>query len=463
MHNASSSIKWAFCIVFPLLVYFLAPEAHPKMPMFFALTAGAVSIWATEILPPIPVAASLTFLYVLCGVAKPAVVFAPWSSFLPWMCLAALVIGEALEHCGLTKRIALRIMLLVGATFNRAVIGLMITGIIMAFLLPDIMCRVVIFVAIAHGLVQALEVDPRSRLSSALMMAGFCAATSPGYGFLTGTEMALIASSIVQQTTGAPLNWTEYAIAQFPFNMFYCAVSICMILFIIRGKERLKDEEHLKTHLQERLKEMGPLSMQEIKVGIMLLLGIGGILTEKWHGLPGTFLYALVGMMCYLPFLKIAKPEGIRHLNVSFIIFIVACLGIGSTAGAVGAPKWIATQITPILESFSPGGTVIATYGTSVFMKFMLTPLAAVSTFTSSIIEIANAVGMDPRPLIYAFLVGLDQYIFPYEYALLLYAFTTGALTASFLMKGLAIRIIVTGLGILCIQVPYWTLLGLLK
>lgn len=463
MVKTASPGKWAFCLLFPLVVYWLAPEAHPKMPLFFALTAWAVSVWATEILPPIPVAASLTFLYVLCKVATPQVVFAPWASFLPWMCLAALVVGEALEHSGLTKRLALRIMLLVGASFNRAIIGLMLTGMIMAFLLPDIMCRVIIFVAIAHGLVQALEVNPRSRLSSAIMMAGFCAATSPGYGYLTGTEMSLIASSIVLKITGSPLNWVDYFVANFPFNVFYCTLSICMILFVIRGKERLHNEHRLQETLTAKLAEMGPITALEWKVLAVLVLGIGGILTERIHGMPGTFVYALIGMFCYLPFLNISKPEGVRHLNVSFIIFIVACLGIGSTAQSLGAEKWIAMQLVPILESLTPNMTVLATYATSVGLKFMLTPLAAVSTFTGSIVEIAAALNMDPRPLVYAFLVGLDQYIFPYEYALLLYTFTTGAITAGHLMKGLALRIVITGLGIACIQLPYWTFLGILN
>ena len=126
------------------------------------------------------------------------------------LCLAALVLGDALEETGLTRRMALRLMLLVGASFRRAVIALMLTGVFMAFILPDIMCRVIIFVAIAHGLALALDLPPRSRISSALIMAGFCAATSPGYGFLTGTEMALIAMSVAEPLIG-PVSWGECA------------------------------------------------------------------------------------------------------------------------------------------------------------------------------------------------------------------------------------------------------------
>jgi hypothetical protein len=77
-------------------------------------------------------------------------------------------------------------------------------------------------------------------------------------------------------------------------------------------------------------------------------------------------------------------------------------------------------------------------------------------------VEIANALGMNPKPMIYAFLMGLDQYIFPYEYILYMYAFSTGFITARHMFLGLALRMVFVGVGIVAIQVPYWTFLGLM-
>ena len=189
-------LKWIISLLIPAGAYFIVqaavqadPSLNPHLPMFFAITLWAITVWATDILPAVPSAAAMTFLYLLCTVAPP-VIFGAWGAFLPWICFGALVLSEALETTGLTRRLALQLMHLVGATFTRIVVSLMVVGMFMAFLLPDIMRRVIIFVAIAHGLVLALELDPKSRISSAIIMAGFCAATSPGYGFLTGTEMS---------------------------------------------------------------------------------------------------------------------------------------------------------------------------------------------------------------------------------------------------------------------------------
>ncbi|WP_054029458.1 SLC13 family permease [Desulfatitalea tepidiphila] len=455
-------IKWLISLAIPVAIYFAVdPTVHPKMPLFFAFTAWAVTVWALEILPAIPVAAALTFFYVLGEVAPAKVVYAPWSSFLPWLCLAALVLGDALEHTGLTRRMALRLMLLVGATYRNTIIALMATGIFMAFLLPDIMCRVIIFVAIAHGLVLALDLKPTSRISSAIIMAGFFSATSPGYGFLTGTEMALITASIATPVIG-PVSWGEFALANLPFNLLYCAMSVVLCVYVIPGKEHLPQEDHLKEVIHKRLAEMGPMTATEWRLLAVLIVAITGLLTQKFHGMPGTFVYAMVGLTCYLPVLNISKPENFRHLNVGFIIFIVACLGIGAVAQFIGADKWMASLVLPVMQKLPPSLSVLAAYCTSAAVNFILTPLAAVSSLTAPMIEIAQALGINPKPMLFAFLNGLDQYIFPYEYALYMYAFTTGYITARHIMKGLALRMFFTGVGIIAIQVPYWRFIGIL-
>ena len=460
-------LKWIISLLIPAGAYFIVqaavqadPSLNPHLPMFFAITLWAITVWATDILPAVPSAASMTFLYLLCTVAPP-VIFGAWGAFLPWICFGALVLSEALETTGLTRRLALQLMHLVGATFTRIVVSLMVVGMFMAFLLPDIMCRVIIFVAIAHGLVLALELDPKSRISSAIIMAGFCAATSPGYDFLTGTEMSLIAMDQIKRIITVP-TWGEYALANLPFIVLYCCFSVFMCVKIIPGKEHIPHEDHLKEVVEERLRAMGPMTLQEWKLLILMICAITGLLTSKWHGLNGYFLYALIALCCYLPWIGLAKFENVRKLNVGFLVFIVSCLGMGSVAVHLGAAKWFASLVVPLIDGLSPTWLVISSYLSAVVINFMLTPLAAVSALSLPWTEIAHHVDMNPLPMIYAFLYGLDQYIFPYEYALYMYIFGTGYITPRHMFKGLGLRILFVGVGLLLLQIPYWKLIGLL-
>lgn len=382
-------------------------------------------------------------------------------AFLPWICFGALILSEALEQTGLTRRLALQLMHLVGATFTRIVVSLMTVGMFMAFLLPDIMCRVIIFVAIAHGLVMALELDPKSRISSAIIMAGFCSATSPGYGFLTGTEMSLIAMDQIKSIITIP-TWGEYALANLPFIILYCCFSIFMCVKIIPGKEHIPHEDHLKEVVAERLRDMGPMTTQEWKLLILMICAITGLLTSKWHGLNGYFLYALIAICCYLPWIGLASFENVRKLNVGFLVFIVACLGMGSVAVHLDAAKWFASLVVPLIDGLSPIWLVLSSYLSAVAVNFMLTPLAAVSALSLPWAEIAQHVNMNPLPMLYSFLYGLDQYIFPYEYALYMYIFSTGYITPKHMFKGLGLRILFVAVILMLLQVPYWKLIGLM-
>ena len=258
-------------------------------------------------------------------------------------------------------------MHLVGATFTRIVVSLMTVGMFMAFLLPDIMCRVIIFVAIAHGLVMALELDPKSRISSAIIMAGFCSATSPGYGFLTGTEMSLIAMDQIKSIITIP-TWGEYALANLPFIILYCCFSIFMCVKIIPGKEHIPHEDHLKEVVAERLRDMGPMTTQEWKLLILMIcaitgLGIGlsalngvalGVLVAIILLIFGTFMEGTAIAVLLVPVLwPIAESMGINVIHFGMILCISNVIGTMTPPVAVNI--FSAVQVTRSVRELKIG------------------------------------------------------------------------------------------------------------
>ena len=415
--------KWALSLGLPLIVFFTVPEmeiASPKTPLFLAITLWAVIAWAVEILPSAIVAAILTFLYALF-VTKPAVAFSSWCTFLPWMCFSALIIAQVLNRTGLGKRIALHSMILMGSSFTKTMIGLMGAGIILTLLVPSGLARTVIFVAIAQGLIQALNVDTRSRMSSALIMGGYLAAIAPGLFCITGTEMNLLALQVVTNTTGVPVEYVDFIIQMAPFSIFYMACSIMMV-FIIRGKERLQNEDSLKTVLEERLKEMGPISAEEIKIFLVLSIGFIAFVTEQWHHLPGAFVFALVGMACFMPGMNLATEQDLRKVNLSFLIFLAACMSIGAVAQDLNIPKWISAHMSSLFEGRGAVMAISFSYVLGVIVNFLMTPIGY-----------------------------------------LLYTFMSGAVTLRHIMGAFAIRMVAFAFFIPLILVPYWKLIGFLK
>ena len=95
-----------------------------------------------------------------------------------------------------------------------------------------------------------------------------------------------------------------------------------------------------------------------------------------------------------------------------------------------------------------------------VLINFLMTPMAAVSSMGNSLGNIAIELGLNPYAVIYPFLYGLDQYIFPYEIGYLLYAFMTGAVTLKHIVPALLFRMVLMGLLIPFVLLPYWRLIG---
>ena len=120
-------------------------------------------------------------------------------------------------------------MLLMGSSFKKTMIGLMVAGVILTLLVPSGLARTVIFVAISQGIIQALNVDTKSRMSSALIMGGYFAAIAPGLFCVTGTEMNLLALQVVTNTTGQSVSYVDFLIQMAPFSIFYMGFSVFLL------------------------------------------------------------------------------------------------------------------------------------------------------------------------------------------------------------------------------------------
>lgn len=96
--SVSLVLRRGATLLIPCLIYlfFLGEENH-KLPLYFSLTGMAVTAWMLNVFPAIGVAALLTFAYMLAGLAGPEVVFKPWTTVLPWLSFAAIILGIAME------------------------------------------------------------------------------------------------------------------------------------------------------------------------------------------------------------------------------------------------------------------------------------------------------------------------------------------------------------------------------
>ena len=458
----SLALKWLSVLLAASLFYTLAPsDTYANLPLYLALTTIAVVIWVFDLLPAVFVSAALTFAYLITNLATPEVVFSPWTTVLIWTTFGAAIFGEAMEQTGLAKRVALRCMLLTGGTFRGMLIGFGAGGIILGLLLASGFARTVIFCAIGVGIIQALELDTKSRMSSLIMLGCFFASAAPTMQFLHTSESFIWAFQILLKAIGAHVDFWEYLSHMFLPNFLYVAICFAA-LYLARGSARLPDEDALKSVLRTRLEELGPMSSAEKRLLVLALISVLGFMLEPFTGLNAVWILCLAALLCYMPGLGIMHVESFTKLNIMFLVFVAGCMAIGAVAGVVGANKWAVAAIMPYLEGLPPTVSVICSYVAGTVANFLLTPFAATVAFTPAFGELGVQMGVNPLPLFYAFQLGLDQYFFPYEGVMFLYLFTTGCVTLKHIMPALGLRTLLAGILLVAVWVPYWNFIGLM-
>lgn len=454
-------LRWPLTLVLPFIVYFAAPtDISPKAPLFMAMTSMAILAWAFNVFPAIGVAALLTFGYMLGGVAPAEVVFGPWTTVLPWISFAAVIIGEAMDQTGLARRLALACLTLAGGSFLGLLWGFFLGGLVLALVLPSILARMVVLCAIASGIVDTLRLNHKSRMSSAIILMAFMAAAAPQFLFLHTSESFIWAFTMLFKD-GSTVDFWQYAWHGSFFSIVYTLASMAVIL-VVKGKENLTTMGNAQAFIASSRKELGPVSGKERKLMVIVLGMVLAFMVQPWTGVDPVFIFAVLALLCYMPGISILSEESIGKVEIMFLIFITGCMSIGFVGGAVGFNAWAVQQILPLLQGWGETMSVIIAYISGVAVNFLLTPLAATAAFTPAIGDLGQALNMNPLPLFYAFQYGLDQYILPYEAVYFLYIFITGRVTLSHVIPALALRALLCGVLLACVAIPWWNFVGIL-
>lgn len=451
-------LKWFSVLILPFLVYYSmpVPEVAPLAPIFMALTITAVFILAIEIIPMEAAVVILTALYVLFDIAPPARVFAPWTSGTVWMVFGSLILGYVIIKTGLAKRIALVACVKMGGSYLAVMFGLASIGVILGPVVSSAIGKCVIVAAIAVGCCEVLKLEPQSKAATGLMLAGFYGIGPAHWAYMTGGVDVLMGIGLFKEAMpDYDLSWLDYFVHNAPISFLMTIVAILAAYFMLRPKSLIDSEA-----LRAQLRAMPAMSLIEKKAAFLLVFLLMVFLTESIHGFNINFAVLLLSGLVFVPQFNLLSKADLPKINLWMVVFVAGCISIGTTAMTIGVDKWLASLMAPFLEGSSLS-IFIKIYCSGILANFVLTPLAAISSMTVPLIEIMNTLGANPLGGLYVFMYGLDQYLFPYEIALLLYFYATGYMSLKWLIICLAVRMAISIVTMIAVAYPYWSMLGL--
>ena len=475
-----------FAALAALLVIVLMPTPQ-GLPLsgqvMLAILAFAVLVWMTEALDyavsAVVIGALMVFLLAYVpDTAKPTgtdmgtgaalgLALSGFSNSAVALVAAACFIAAAMTATGLDRRIALVVLSKVNARTNNIVIGAMVVGFLLSFIVPSTTARVACLVPIMMGFILAFKVDKRSRFAGLLVITAAQTASVWNVGIKTAAAQNMVAVGFIEKQFGTSISWTEWFIAGAPSS----ALLTVALYFIMTRMMKPEMAEIVggQATIRQQLDAIGAMTLREWKLLVIVLVLLGFWATEKLlHNFDTSSTTIAAIALMLLPRLGVMDwKESQRGFPWGTVILFAVGISVGTALLRTQAAGWLANLIVQNLGLQNASAFAILML-LSLFLIVIHLGFASATALASTMIPIIisvlmavqtpgiNVVGMT---MLLQFVVSFG-FILPVNAPQNMIAYGTDTFDAKdFIRTGLVITLAATVLLVI-FALTYWPWMG---
>ena len=440
-------IRWVISLL-PLFLYLVPVTDTFTAPIrsFFALTLVIILILCLGQLDMLVMGFAIPVIYLVTGILPLPQAMSAYSGGIVWIGIACFILVNILQRIGLMARIAYFIIYHTGGSYRGFCFGMMLVGCVLNIIAPAPQVATVMFFLCA-SICSEMKMTT-GKTSAGVMFASVIACNTTQLFLYMPTQQGISLA-----IAGVEMSWIKYLIQNAVF--IPVVVLCCFLITVILPKD---EEFNGKEYAKMKLAEMGKITTQEKITSVVMILFVAFLLTTTYTKLDITFGFLLVPIILFLA--DVGKPEDIVKVNFGVVMMIGGCIAIGTAAATVGAGAWIANTLLPLLSGMSNYVFLFFSYIFGVVMNFLMTPMAAMSSLSQPLADIATSLGVSKGATMLSFCAGLEQFIFPYEINSLVTLFALGWMKMKDFVKFGAVKMLVVTIAMAALVIPYWLLLG---
>ena len=371
-----------------------------------AILAFAVIVWMTEALDyavsAVVIAALMAFLLGLApNPANPKVLlgtsaglglaFSGFANTALALVASALFIAAAMTSTGLDKRIALTILSRVGGEVHHVVVGAILVGFVMAFLVPSTTARVACLVPIMLGIISAFGVDRKGAFAGMLMITTVQTASIWNVGIKTAAAQNMVAIGFIEKTLQKSITWLEWFIAAAPFGILM-SIALYFVMTWMMPAE-VKEIPGGRDQIRKSLADLGPMKTSEkkllaISLALLAFWSTEGVL-HKFDTSSTTL--AAVALM-FLPGIGIMTWKDAQpRIPWGTIVLFGIGISIGTALLQTKGASWLADLA--VVQFGLKNATALFILGTlGLFLTLIHLGFASATALASAMIPIVIAV-----------------------------------------------------------------------
>ncbi len=322
-----------------------------------------------------------------------------------WFIIGSVVIGMTFSRTGLTKRMAYKMLIMVGEKTSKIYLG----SFIMTAALTLIMAHTAVAAAI-YPLLMAIyglyeQSDKPTKFGKGLFIGMAFTAGAGSIITLLGAARGAVAIGFFRDITGREIGFFELSYYMFPVGVLMTFILWFYILIYY------KPEHKVIPGLRERVKVLnaglGPITRNEkLAILIVVLTILAMSLRNFVPGLDQVNKSAIILISTILFFLlKILTIEDLEQIPWNIVLLFGGAMCIGFCLWQTGAASWIAIHWLTIIKD---AGWFIFVMGIALFVLIMTNLIMNVAAIAISLpvaLVIAPYLNVAPEVVIFSALV----------------------------------------------------------
>lgn len=379
--------------------------------------------------------------------------------------LGSLLIGLAFTKAGITKRIAYKMLDVVGEDTRKILLGVFIV----TALLTHIMAHTAVAATMFPILVTILTLygenaDGRpTKFGKALFIGMAYTAGAGSICTLLGGARNPAAVGFYKEFTGVDVSFIDFSVHLAPFG--WAAVFLVWAILLVIYKPEKTKIPGLREKARAEYAKLGPVNKQEIFVGIVVFCALTMLVLQAvvpaLKNLDRSVPLLAAGLLFFLS--NILTVEDLeKKIPWNIVLLFSGAMSIGFCLWKTGAAEWIAVKWLAMLVNAHWLVFVLGISFLVLIMTNFIMNVAAIAITLPVALVIAKYLGVNPELILYAatamagmpflLLIGAAPNAMAYESK----QFTTG----EFFMSGIPASAMIMGLLVL-LTFTYWPLIGM--
>ena len=399
------------------LVYYAPPwsDAVDPMGQHFTLTRegkGALAIfllagtwWVFEVVPIGVTSLAIGVLQALYLIRPAKVAFKDFMDPSVMFIFASIVIGLVFTKTGLTKRLAYKMLVIVGEKTSMIYLG--------CFLVTSALAHIMAHTAVAATIYPLLlsiyalygEGDKQTKFGKGLFMGMAYVAGAGSIVTLLGAARGAVAIGFYNDIVGQNISFFQLTYYMFPIG--WIMTLLLWGFFMIFLKPEKKVIPGLREKARQLSAELGPLTRKEITATVIVFGCIIAMALRSFvPALQPIDKTAIILISTILFFITgILDLDDLEEIPWNIILLFAGAMSIGFCLWETGAAKWMAVNW---LVMFKESTWFVFIMGIAFFLMIMtnfIMNVAAISIVLPVALVIAPYLGVAPEVILFASLV----------------------------------------------------------